>query len=275
MSASSEVTRRAFVMTSLTTGFTLAVRPVSADTITTDATGLTAGEVKIGQMPAYRAMPDSKGPFPLILVVSEIFGVHEHIKDLCRRLAKAGYMAIAPELFARQGDLSKITEIGEVIKIVMKASDDQVMGDLDATANYARGTGKLDGQKIGITGWCWGGRITWLYCGRPTSAAKAGVAWYGRISNAVNANQTKTALDLGAKMKAPVLGLYGGKDSGIPQSHIELMKKEIAAGKGTSEFIVYPDADHGFNADYRPSFNKAAAEDGWQKMLAWFKKNGV
>jgi len=269
------VSRRAFVMTSLTTGFTLAVRPVSADTITTDTTGLTAGEVKIGAggVPAYRAMPDSKGPFPLILVVSEIFGVHEHIKDLCRRLAKAGYMAVAPELFARQGDLSKISDMSEVMKIVAKAPDDQVIGDLDATVTWAKGTSKVDGNKVGITGFCWGGRITWLYAARPN--VKAGVAWYGRISNAINANQTKTALDVGAKLKAPVLGLYGGKDSGIPLSHIELMKKEIAEAKGTSEFHVYPDAGHAFLADYRPSFNKAAAEDGWQKMLTWFKKNGV
>jgi carboxymethylenebutenolidase len=268
-----DVSRRAFVVTSLTTGFALAVSPASADAITTDTTGLVAGEVKVGPMPAYRAMPDGKGPFPLVLVVQEIFGVHEHIKDVCRRLAKAGYMAVAPELYARQGDVSKLQSFEEILKVVAKVPDDQVMGDLDATVAWAKATGKVDGGRIGITGFCWGGRIVWLYAARP--GVKAGVAWYGRLSNPVNANQTKTALDVAAKLKAPVLGLYAGKDPGIPLSHVELMRREIANARGPSEIVVYPDAEHGFNADYRPSYSKAAAEDAWQKMLGWFKKHGV
>jgi carboxymethylenebutenolidase len=268
-----DVSRRAFVVTSLATGFALAVRPVSADTITTDANGLVAGDVKIGEMPAYRAMPEGKGPFPVVLVVQEIFGVHEHIKDLCRRLAKDGYMAIAPELFARQGDVSKLQGIEDIIKVVGKVPDEQVMGDLDATVAWAKKTGKADDKRIAITGFCWGGRIVWLYAARPT--VKAGVAWYGGLSHPVNALKTKTPLDVAGKLKAPVLGLYGGKDHGIPLAQIDLMKKEIQKAGGTSEIIVYPDANHGFNADYRPSYNKEAATDGWAKMLAWFKKNGV
>ncbi len=270
---SNDLSRRAFVVTSLATGFALAVKPVSAETITTDTGGLVAGEVKIGDMPGYRAMPEGKGPFPLVLVVQEIFGVHEHIKDVCRRLAKAGYMAVAPELYARQGDVSKMQNIEDVLKVVAKVPDEQVMGDLDATTAWAKKTGKVDGNRVAITGFCWGGRIVWLYAARAN--IKAGAAWYGRLSNAVNANQTKTALDVAAKVKAPVLGLYAGRDEGIPLTHIELMRRELANGKSGSELQVYPDAFHGFLADYRPSYSKAAAEDAWAKMLAWFKKNGV
>lgn len=270
---SSELSRRTFVVSSLATGFALAVKPVSAETITTDTTGLVAGEVKIGDMPAYRAMPDGKGPFALVLVVHEIFGVHEHIKDVCRRLAKAGYMAVAPELFARQGDVSKLQGFEEILKVVGKVPDEQVMKDLDATTAWAKKTGKVDDDRVAITGFCWGGRIVWLYAAR--ASLKAGAAWYGRISHAVNANQTKTPLDVGAKLKAPVLGLYGGRDAGIPLTHVELMHRELASGKSGSEIQVYPEAEHAFFADYRPSYSKAAAEDAWPKMLAWFKKNGA
>jgi carboxymethylenebutenolidase len=269
----STVSRRAFVVTSLATGFALAVQPVSAQTIATDTRDLVAGEVKIGAIPAYRAMPDGKGPFPLVLVVSEIFGVHEHIKDICRRLAKEGYMAVAPELFARQGDVSKLSSIDEIKKVVDKAPDDQVMSDLDATLAWAKKTGKVDDARVAITGFCWGGRIVWLYAARGN--VKAGVAWYGRISHAVNANQTKTPLDIGAKLKAPVLGLYGGRDAGIPLSHVELMRNEIAKANNGSQIVVYPEAEHAFFADYRPSYSKAAANDAWPKLLAWLKKNGV
>jgi carboxymethylenebutenolidase len=270
---SNDLTRRAFVVTSLASGFALAVSPVSAETITTDTTGLVAGDVKIGAMPAYRAMPDGKGPFPLVLVVQEIFGVHEHVKDVCRRFAKAGYMAVAPELFARQGDVSKLQGIDEILKVVAKVPDEQVMGDLDATVAWAKKSGKADGARVAITGFCWGGRIVWLYSARP--GVKAGVAWYGRLSHALNANLTTTAIDVAAKLKAPVLGLYAGKDAGIPLSHVELMRREIANAKGASEIVVYPDAEHAFFADYRPSYSKAAAEDAWPKLLAWFKKHGV
>ena len=270
---SSDLSRRAFVVTSLAAGFALAVRPVSAETITTDATGLVAGEVKIGEVPAYRAMPAGAGPFPLVLVVHEIFGVHEHIKDVCRRLAKAGYMAVAPELFARQGDVSKLQGFEEILKVVGKVPDEQVMKDLDAAVAWAKKTGKVDDARVAVTGFCWGGRIAWLYAAR--GKVKAGVAWYGRISHAVNALQTKTPLDLGAKLKTPVLGLYGGRDAGIPATHVELMRREIASGASGSEIHVYPEAQHGFYADYRPSYAKAAADDGWSRLLAWFKKHGV
>jgi carboxymethylenebutenolidase len=276
----SSLGRRTFVVTTLATGFALAVSPVTGETLHTDATGLVAGEIKIGEMPAYRAQPEGGARFPLIVVVPEIFGVHEHIKDICRRLAKVGYMAIAPELFARQGDPTKMTDVGAIISnVVSKTPDEQVMRDLDATVLWAKRSGKLDGDRVGITGFCWGGRIVWLYCARtgPSAAPKAGAAWYGRLSNATNALQTTTAIDVGAKLRAPVLGLYGGLDAGIPVGHIEMMRREIAANpkKVPAEIVVYPGAQHGFNADYRPSYDKAAAEDAWQRMLAFMKKSGV
>ena len=272
--------RRTFVVTSLATGFALAVSPVGAQTIITDATGLVAGEVKIGEMPAYRAMPEGTAKLPVIVVVPEIFGVHEHIKDVCRRLAKAGYMAVSPDLFARQGDPTKMTDIGEIIsKVISKTPDEQVMKDLDATVDWAKKTGRVDGDRVGITGFCWGGRIVWLYSAHngPGGAPKAGAAWYGPLSNATNALQTKTALDIASKQHAPVLGFYGALDTHIPQGQVDLMRKELAANpkKLGSEIVVYPDAQHGFNADYRPSYNKADATDAWQKMLAFMKKNGV
>lgn len=270
---SNELSRRAFVTTTLATGFALAVSPVSAETIITDGSGLVAGEVKIGELAAYRAMPEGKGPFPLVIVVPEVFGLHEHIKDVCRRFAKAGYIAVASDLFARQGDVSKEASVPAVLEIVNKASDEQVLKDLDAAVAWAKATGKVAGARIAVNGFCWGGRIAWLYAARGT--VKAAAAWYGKLSHAVNANQTRTPLDIGAKLKVPVLGLYGGRDAGIPQAHVELMKKELAAGKSGSEIVVYPEADHAFNADYRPSYSKAAATDAWAKSLAWFKRNGV
>jgi carboxymethylenebutenolidase len=277
-----DLSRRQFVVTSLAAGFALAVRPVSADTITTDAKGLEAGEVKIpvkyedkeGEMPAYRAMPEKGGPFPVILVVEEIFGVHEHIKDLCRRLAKVGYFAVAPELFARQGDVSKITEIRDILPIVQKAPDAQVMSDLDSTVVWAKKSGKGDTAKLGITGFCWGGRIVWLYAAH-SKDLKAGVAWYGRLVGESDKLHPKHPLDLVADLKAPVLGLYGAADQGIPVDTVEKMQKALKEAKKPCEIVLYPDTPHAFNADYRPSYRKEAAEDGWKKMLAWFKKNGV
>jgi len=274
--------RREFVVTTLATGFAMAVRPVSADTITTDAKGLEAGEVKVpvnyggkeGEMPAYRAMPEKGGPFPVVLVVEEIFGVHEHIKDVCRRFAKAGYLAVAPELFARQGDVSKLTKIEEILPIVMKAPDAQVMSDLDNTVAWAKKSGKGDTTKLGVTGFCWGGRIVWLYAAH-SKDLKASVAWYGRLVGNSDDLHPKHPIDVVGDLKAPVLGLYGGKDQGIPQDTVEKMKKALADAKKPCEIFVYPDAQHGFHADYRPSYNKEAAEDGWKRLLAWFKKNGV
>ena len=272
-------TRRQFVVTTLAAGFALAVRPVSAETITTDAKGLEAGEVKIpvkdGEMPAYRAMPDSGGPFPVVLVVEEIFGVHEHIKDVCRRFAKLGYLAVAPELFAREGDVSKITDFKEIVsKVVSKVPDTQVMSDLDATAVWAKKGGKGDTSKLGITGFCWGGRIVWLYAAH-SKDLKAGVAWYGRLVGQTNDLQPKNPIDVAASVNCPVLGLYGGADKGISAESIEQMKKALKEAGKTYDFVVYPDAQHGFHADYRPSYNKEAAEDGWKRLLEWFKKYGV
>jgi carboxymethylenebutenolidase len=273
------VNRREFVVTSLAAGFAMAVQPVSADTITTDSTGLVAGEVKIpvekGEIPGYRAMPDKGGPFPTVLVVQEIFGVHEHIKDVCRRFAKLGYFAVAPELYARQGDVSKLTDIKEIIgKVVSKVPDAQVMSDLDATVAWAKKTGKADTAKLAITGFCWGGRIVWLYSAH-SKDLKAGVAWYGRIVGDKDDLHPKNPIDLVADLKAPVLGLYGGADMGIPNETVEKMQKALKDAKKPCEIVLYPDTPHGFNADYRPTYRKDKAEDGWKRLQEWFKKNGV
>ena len=273
------VTRREFVVTTLATGFALATQPVSAQTITTDTAGLTAGEVKIpvsdGEIPAYRAMPQKGSSFPVVLVVQEIFGVHEHIKDMCRRFAKIGYVAVAPELYARQGDVSKITNINDIIsQVVSKVPDAQVMSDLDAAVAWTKKSSKGDANKLGITGFCWGGRIVWLYAAH-SSQLKAGVAWYGRLVGAPDELHPTHPVDIAAQLKAPVLGLYGGKDTGIPQDTVEKMRAAVKAPGGKSEIVVYPDAGHGFNADYRPGYDKNAAEDGFRRLREWFKKYGA
>ena len=273
-----EFTRREFVVTSLAAGFALAVQPVTAQTITTDTTGLAAGEVKIrvadGEIPAYRAMPEKGGPFPVVLVVQEIFGVHEHIKDICRRFGKLGYLAVAPELYARQGDVSKMN-INEIVsQVVPKVSDAQVMSDLDAAAAWAEKSGKGDTSRLGITGFCWGGRIVWLYAAH-NPKLKAGVAWYGRLVGQTDELHPKNPIDLAASLKCQVLGLYGGQDQGIPVETIEQMRRALKAAGNPSEIVVYPDAPHGFHADYRPSYRPEAAQDGWRRLQEWFKKYGV
>jgi len=267
------------VVTSLAAGFALAVQPVSAQTITTDTQGLEAGEVQIpvpdGQIPGYRAMPAKGGPFPVVLVVQEIFGVHEHIKDICRRFAKLGYFAIAPEMYARQGDVSKMTNIQDIIgKVVSKVPDEQVMSDLDSAVAYAKGTGKADTAKLGITGFCWGGRVVWLYSAHNPNL-KAGVAWYGRLEGAKTELQPKYPLDLVNDLKAPVLGLYGEKDGGIPVASVEKMREALKAANKPCEIVLYPDTEHGFYADYRPSYKKSSADDAWKRLQECFKKNGV
>jgi carboxymethylenebutenolidase len=277
--ADAEVTRRGFVVTSLAAGFALAVQPVSDQTITTDTKGLEAGEVKVmvadGEIPAYRALPTGAGPFPLVLVVQEIFGVHEHIKDICRRFAKLGYLAVAPELYARQGDVSNIKDFREIIsKVVSKVPDAQVMADLDATVAWAIQTGKGDIAKLGITGFCWGGRIVWMYAAR-NSKLKAGVAWYGRVVDEPNELRPKNPIDVVESIKAPILGLYGAVDRGIPVASVEKMRTALKEAGRTAEIIVYPDTPHAFFADYRDSFRKEQAEDGWKRLLEWFKKYGV
>jgi len=273
-----EFNRREFIVTSLSAGFALAVQPISAQTITTDSNGLTAGEIKIpvadGEIPAYRAMPAKGKSFPVVLVVQEIFGVHEHIKDLCRRFAKAGHMAIAPEMYARQGDVSKLTSINDIRPIVAKVPDAQVMSDLDAAVAYAKKSGSGNTAKLGITGFCWGGRIVWLYAAHNPNL-KAGVAWYGRLVGTASELLPRHPVDVAAQLKAPVLGLYGAKDQGIPQDTVEKMRAAIKAANGKSEIIVYPEAGHGFNADYREGYNKEAAQDGWRRMQEWFKKYGA
>lgn len=274
-----DVSRRGFVVTSLATGFAVATRPVSAQTIATDTKGLEAGEVKIpvadGTIPAYRAMPEKGGEFPTVLVVQEIFGVHEHIKDICRRFAKLGYFAIAPELYARQGDVASLENIQEIIgKVVSKVPDAQVMSDLDAAVAYAKGTGKANVEKLGITGFCWGGRIVWLYSAHNPNL-KAGVAWYGRLVGDTDELHPRNPIDLVKSLKAPVLGLYGAADGGIPTATVEKMKTALKEADKPSELVLYPDTPHGFHADYRPSYRKDQAADGWKRLQAWFQKHGV
>jgi carboxymethylenebutenolidase len=253
--------------------------------LATTADGLEAGEVRIptaqGEIPAYRAIPtgDPKHKLPVLLVVHEIFGVHEHIKDLCRRFAKLGYLAIAPELFVRQGDASRYSDMKQLVQeVVSKASDAQVVGDLDATVAWAATQPRADVSRLGLTGFCWGGRIAWLYSAhQPT--LKAGVAWYGKLIGDRDALHPKFPIDLAEDVKAPVLGLYGGKDQGIPPETIEQMKAALKASKSSAarqcDFHVYPDAGHAFAADYRPSYRKADAEDGFRRMHAWLKAHGV
>src|SRR5712692_9814670 len=274
-----EVTRRGFMMTTLAVGFALAVRPVSAETIVTDAEGLTAGEVKIptsdGHMPAYRAMPSKGRSLPVVMVVQEIFGVHEHIRDVCRRFAKLGYLAVAPELYARQGDVSKLSESSDIVtKVVSKVPDAQVMADLDATVAWAKSSGNGNIEKLGVTGFCWGGRIVWLYAAH-NPRVKAGVAWYGRLAGKPSELQPKHPLDVAASLKVPVLGLYGADDQGIPLDTVEQMRAALKAVGNPSEIVVYPNTPHGFHADYRASYRKEQAEDGWKRLQAWFKQHGV
>jgi carboxymethylenebutenolidase len=277
-----DFSRRDFVRTSVGSGFAAAVLPVVAQTtIKTDSNGLLAGEVTIPvgnfKMPAYRAAPLNKKNAPVVLVISEIFGVHEHIADVARRFAKQGYFAIAPELFVRQGDAQSYGEIAKLMaEVVAKTPDAQVIGDLDATVAWAAQQGAAS-DRLGITGFCWGGRIVWLYAAH-NPMLKAGVAWYGRLQGDVSAINPKRAIDLVGSLKAPVLGLYGGQDGGIPLSSVAAMQEALSRGSPAarrSKFVVFPDAPHAFHADYRPSYRKAAAEEGWVLALDWFKTHGV
>ncbi|MBW4677576.1 MAG: dienelactone hydrolase family protein [Desmonostoc geniculatum HA4340-LM1] len=274
-----EITRRKFIATAtLATGFALAVQPISAGVITTDNKGLVAGAVKIpvkdGEITAYRAVPATGENFPIVLVIQEIFGVHEHIQDITRRFAKLGYLAIAPEMFVRQGDVSKLSSIDEIRPIVAKVPDAQVLSDLDATVNWAVKSAKGNANKLAITGFCWGGRITWLYAAH-NPQVKAGGAWYGRLVGDATELQPKYPVDIASKLTVPVLGLYGGQDTGIPLDTVEQMRERLKKSSSKSEIIVYPDAPHAFFADYRPSYRQTDAQDGWKRLLAWFKENGV
>ncbi|WP_219219536.1 dienelactone hydrolase family protein [Variovorax boronicumulans] len=274
-------TRRTALKAALGAGYAAATLPIAAQTvITTSDDGLQAGPITYTvngfKVPAYAAAPSGKTGLPVILVIQEIFGVHAYIADTCRRFAKLGYLAIAPELYARQGDPRTYTEIPKLqSELVSKVPDAQVMADLDGALQYAASNGG-DVSKAGITGFCWGGRIVWLYAA--TGKVKAGVAWYGRLVGQASENTPRHPVDVAATLKAPVLGLYGGKDQGIPLDTIDKVKSILATGSDAariSQFVVYPEAGHAFHADYRPSYLKEPAEDGWQRALAWFKANGV
>ena len=281
--AAAPISRRAFAATGLVAGFTLATGPLNAATIITDENGLDAGEVSIpvadGKIPGYRAKPTGKSNLPLVLVVQEVFGVHEHIRDICRRFAHQGYCAIAPSLYAREGDPGKydMAHLKELFTdIVAKVPDAQVMSDLDSTVDFAATDG-ADQARLGITGFCWGGRIVWLYVAH-NPKVKAGVAFYGQLRGPVPASPLRPQypLDLVDQINAPVMGLYGGQDTGIKVSDVEQMRADLAqAGKLKSQLQVFMDAGHGFFADYRPSYNEKDAKKAWSEMLAWFRKYGV
>ena len=280
--AHGDFNRRAFVRSAVGAGFAAAVLRVTAQTVVkTDSAGLLVGEVTINvggfQMPAYRAAPAGRTGLPVVLVISEVLGVHEYIADVARRFAKAGYFAVAPELFVRQGDAGSYGEVGKLLaEVINKVPDAQVMGDLDATLAWAKAEG-ADTSRAGITGFCWGGRIAWLYTAH-NPQIKAGVAWYGRLVGDANALLPKNPVDVAGVLNGPVLGLYGGQDTGIPQDTVDTMKAALASGSAAakrSEFVVYPDAPHAFHADYRPTYRKDAADDGWKRCLAWFKAHGV
>lgn len=277
------LSRRGFIATGIGAGFTLATGHAAAQTaIKTDAAGLTAGPVQIpatggGQIPAYRAAPAGKQGLATILVVEEIFGVHEYIQDICRRLAHAGYLAVAPELFARYGDPSKYADIATLrAEVVDKAGDAQAMADLDDTAKWAAAHGG-SADRLGITGFCWGGRITWLYAAH-NPRLKAAAAWYGQLGGQPSELKPASVLSLVGELKAPVLGAYGGKDAGIPLEDVDKMRVALAQGPAparSSHIDIYPEAPHAFHADYRPSYRKAEAEQAWARMLEWFGKHGL
>ena len=276
-------TRREFVKTTVKTalsaGFALAVQPISAQTIHTDTHGLVAGEIQIptsdGHIPGYMARPAGSGTFPTILVVQEIFGVHEHIRDVCRRFAKHGYLAVAPELYFREGDVSKLSDINAIVsQVVSKVPDAQVLTDLDAAAAWAQRSGQGNTARLGLTGFCWGGRIAWLYAAH-NPRLKASVAWYGHLVGEPDTLHPTNPIDIADKLHAPVLGLYGGLDQGITPESRAQMQTALAEAHNPSQIVVYPDAGHGFHADYRPSYNAKDAADGDKKMYAWFHRHGV
>ena len=271
------ITRRDFVTQGISVGFALAAGPISALTINTDLKGITAGDIKIPQgtetIPGYWAMPQGKGPFPVLIVVHEIFGLHEHIRDVCRRFAKRGVLAVAPYLYFRQGDVVSMKDINEIIeKVVSKVSMDQVCSDIDATIAFVKQSGKGNLAKTSITGFCWGGATTWLYSSRHPEL-KAGVAWYGPL---VNPDPKRPSpVTIAPTLKVPVLGLYGGKDGHITPDHVKAMEAALSQGSSGSKIIVYPDAPHGFNADYRDSYRKADSEAATKEMFSWLKSHGA
>lgn len=271
--------RRHFINTSIGMGYALAVMPIWASAISTPSSKLDCSDLKIpigkDTIPAYFAQPQNKGRHPCVIVIHEIFGVHEYIRDVCRRLAKEGYCVIAPDLFSRYGDASKLNNIKELIQnIVSKTSQAEIYTDLDAVVTWLESHPGADSTRIGMTGFCWGGNITWMYAAH-NSKLKAGVAWYGRLKGDTNPKQPKFPIDIAQDLNVPVLGLYGGKDEGIPIASVEEMRLALNKGKSQSQIIVYPEAGHAFHADYRPSFVESAAKKGWQELIQWFQKHGL
>lgn len=272
------VSRRGFLLTSLAVGFAVASEPVFAQAIKTDTQGITAGEVKVpvkdGQIPAYRAMPAKGGNFPVILVIQEIFGVHEYIQDICRRLAKQGYYAIAPAMFSREADVSNMSLDAILKEVVPAVPDAQVMADIDSTVAFAKASGKANTSRLGIVGYCWGGRTVWLYANH-NPAVKAGVSYYGLLAGLKGPNKPADPVDVAANLKVPVLGLYAGEDSFVPDEVVDKMRNELGKGSSASEIVVFPAVNHGFHADYRPTYDRRAATYAWKLTLDWFKERGV
>ncbi|MEW6204933.1 MAG: dienelactone hydrolase family protein [Pseudomonadota bacterium] len=272
------VSRRGFLLTSLAGGFAVASEPLFAQAIKTDTQGITAGEVKVpvkdGQIPAYRAMPAKGGNFPVILVIQEIFGVHEYIQDICRRLAKQGYYAIAPALFSREADVSNMSLDAILKEVVPVVPDAQVMSDIDSTVAFAKASGKANTARLGIVGYCWGGRTVWLYANHNVNV-KAGVAYYGLLAGLKGPNKPADPVDVAANLKVPVLGLYAGEDSFVPDEVVDKMRNELGKGSSASEIVVFPAVNHGFHADYRPTYDRRAATYAWKLTLDWFKERGV
>jgi carboxymethylenebutenolidase len=273
----SDVTRRQFIAGSaLVAGYALAAKPVFAKAIQTDEVGLVTGDVAIavagGSMPAYFAAPEGGTDLPVALVVHEIFGVHEYIRDVCRRLAKEGFFAIAPDLYQRQGDVANLTDVDAIIdQVVAKVPDEQVMADLDATLAWIKAEGRADVSRTVITGFCWGGRIVWLYSAHNPDLL-AGAAWYGRLAGKQRPETPTHPLDVAREKHAPVLGLYGTEDSGIPVESVQEMRTRLTGSGQRSEIVLFPGAPHGFHADYRASYRSLAATEGWRRMLVWFRK---
>ncbi len=277
--AADGLSRRTFVMTSLASGFAVASNPALAEAISTSTKGLVAGEVSIpvadGSIPAYRAMPAKPGKYPVVLVVQEIFGVHEHIKDVCRRYAKLGYFAIAPELYARQGDVSKLTDIGQILAtVVSKVPDAQVNADLDATVAFAKASGRAHADRLGLVGYCWGGRIAWVYA-RHNPKLKAAVAYYGLLEGMKSDIRPQDPIEFASELKVPVLGLYAGIDAYVKAEAIDKMTAGLRTSGSGSKIVVFPNVDHGFNADYRPSYDHAAATYAAKLAHDWLKERGV
>lgn len=273
-----DISRRGLAL-ALAGGYAVAAFSAEAEPIKTDAKGLVEGMVEVAagdrNIPAYLARPAAKGRRPAVLVYSEIFGVHEWVKDVARRLAHAGYVAIAPDFFVRHGDPAKLTDFAEIRKIVAQATDAQVTSDTAATLKYLKAQPFTDATKLAVTGFCWGGAKTWIAVAR-FADFKAGAAWYGQLKANPAAPGAPAPVQLAKELRAPVLGLYGGQDKGIPLEDVEAMRAALkAAGKTTSEIVVYPEAQHGFLADYRPSYDPKAGADGWRRMLAFFAANGV